>query len=154
MPKKIINSVEEFLELSGNELGKSNWIFVDQNMIDKFADATRDHQWIHVDTERAKLESPYHMTIAHGYFTLSLIPSFLDEMIEVKNQRQLVNYSIEQMVYKSAVPVNSKLRMAAYLESAKDIGNICKAKIRCTFNIEGVEQPVSEGTIVYLYYFE
>lgn len=154
MPKKIINSIEEFLDLSGKDLGESDWIFVDQNMIDKFADATRDHQWIHVDTERAKLESPYHTTIAHGYFTLSLIPSFLDEMIEVKNQRQLVNYSIEKMVYKSAVPVNSKLCMTAYLESAKDLGNICKAKIRCIFYIEGVEQPVSEGTIVYLYYFE
>lgn len=153
MPRKIC-SVEDFLNLSGEKLGVSNWIKVDQNMINQFADATHDHQWIHVDTEKAKIASPYKSTISHGYLTLSLIPFFLEEIFEVKNLKQLVNYSIEKMVYKSAVPVNSNLRMAAYLESAKDLGNICKTKIHCLFEIEGTEKPVLEGTIVFLYYFE
>ena len=154
MAKIIIKTIDDLLKLEGEKLGVSNWIHVDQNMINGFADVTRDHQWIHVNPERAKIESPYNKTIAHGYLTLSLIPFFLDEMFEVRNLKQLVNYSIEKMVYKSAVLVDSKLRMVAYLDSAKDLGNICKAKIRCIFEIEGNDNPVLEGTIVFLYYFE
>lgn len=153
MSKVIINTIQDFLDLSGKLLGKSDWINVDQNMINQFADATHDHQWIHVDAEKAKRESPYKMTIAHGYLTLSLLPCLLEEIIEVKNLKHLVNYSIEKMVYKSIVPANSKLRMVASLKSAKDLGNICKANILCSFEIEGQKTPVLEGSIVYLYYF-
>ena len=154
MPKIIIDSVDDFLRLSGEKLGESNWMMVNQKMINLFADATHDHQWIHVDVEKAKEKSPYKTTIAHGYLTLSLIPCLLNEIIGVRNLKQLVNYSIEKMIYKSAVPVGSNLRMTAYLDSAKDIGNICKAKIRCVFEIEGSEIPVLEGSIIFLYYFE
>lgn len=154
MEKLIIKSVDDFIKLSGERLGESNWIMVDQNMINHFADATHDHQWIHVDSERAKEESPYKSTIAHGYLTLSLLPCLLDEIIEVKNLKQYVNYGIEKMVYKSAVPVNSNLRMSATLKSAKDLGGICKANILCSFYIEGNETPVLEGTIIYIYYFK
>ena len=154
MEKLIIQSVDDFIKLSGERLGESNWIMVDQNMINQFADATHDHQWIHVDSERAKEESPYKSTIAHGYLTLSLLPCLLDDIIEVKNLKQYVNYGIEKMVYKSAVPVNSKLRMSATLKSAKDLGGICKANILCSFFIEGNETPVLEGTIIYIYYFK
>ena len=153
MTKITINSVENFIKLSGNILGKSNWILIDQNMINQFADATHDHQWIHVDSDRAKINSPYNTTIAHGYLTLSLVPCLLDDIIEVNNLKQLVNYSIEKMVYKSVVPVDSKLRMVATLKSAKDLGNICKANIQCTFEVEGQIKPVLEGSIVFLYYF-
>lgn len=149
----IINSVNDFLQLSSNKLGESKWMLIDQSMINQFADATHDHQWIHVDSEKSKVDSPYKTTIAHGYLTLSLLPCFLNEIIEVNNLKQLVNYSIEKMVYKSIVPVNSKLRMIATLKSAKDLGNICKANIQCTFEIEGQEKPVLEGAIVFLYYF-
>jgi len=83
-----------------------------------------------------------------------LIPHFLDQIIEVENLKQLVNYSVEKMVFRSAVPVNSKLRMKATLKSAKDLGNICKASILCSFEVEGNEKPVLEGTIVFLYYFK
>ncbi len=154
MAKIIIENIEDFLRLSGVRLGESNWTLVDQTMINQFADASRDHQWIHVDTERAQKESPYRSTIAHGYLTLSLIPSFLDEIINVKNLKQLVNYSIEKMVFNAVVPVNCKLRMVANLKSAKDLGNICMAKIQCTFQVEGLDESVAEGTIVFLYYFK
>ena len=152
--KLIIESVDDFIKLSGERLGESNWLKVDQDMINQFADATHDHQWIHVDTERAKDESPYKSTIAHGYLTLSLLPCLLDEIIEVKNLKQYVNYGIEKMVYKAAVPVNSNLRMSATLKSAKDLGGICKTNILCSFYIEGNETPVLEGTIIYIYYFK
>lgn len=153
MNKRIIETIEDFLNLSGKLLGESEWISVSQNVINHFADATFDHQWIHVDTERAKKESPYQTTIAHGYLTLSLIPHFLSEIIEVNNLKQLVNYSVEKMVFRSAVPVDSKLRMKATLKSAKDLGNICKASIQCVFEVEGKDEPVLEGTILFLYYF-
>lgn len=153
MSKKTLKSVEDLLNLSGEFLGTSEWLEVNQNVINHFADSTFDHQWIHVDTERAKIDSPYHTTIAHGYLTLSLIPHFLDQIIEVDNLKRLVNYSVEKMVFHSVVPVNSKLRMKATLKSAKDLGDICKASILCSFEVEGKEEPVLEGTIVFLYYF-
>lgn len=149
-----IKNLEHFLSMKGKCLGCSEWLTIDQNVINHFADSTFDHQWIHVDVERAKTDSPYQTTIAHGYLTLSLIPHFLDQIIEVEKLKQLVNYSVEKMVFRSAVPVNSKLRMKASLKSSKDLGNICKASILCSFEVEGKEDPVLEGTIVFLYYFE
>jgi len=149
-----IKNIEHLLSMEGKCLGSSEWLTIDQNVINHFADSTFDHQWIHVDAERAKTDSPYQTTIAHGYLTLSLIPHFLDQIIEVENLKQLVNYSVEKMVFRSAVPVNSKLRMKATLKSAKDLGNICKASILCSFEVEGNEKPVLEGTIVFLYYFK
>ena len=154
MSKRILKSVDDFLNLSGEVLGTSEWLTINQNVINHFADSTFDHQWIHVDAERAKTDSPYQSTIAHGYLTLSLIPHFLDEIIEVENLKQLVNYSVEKMVFHSVVPVSSKLRMKATLKSAKDLGDICKASILCSFEVEGKEEPVLEGNIVFLYYFE
>lgn len=154
MSKRILKSADDFLKLSGECLGTSEWLTINQIVIDHFADSTFDHQWIHVDAERAKTDSPYQKTIAHGYLTLSLIPHFLDDIIEVRNLKQLVNYSVEKMVFHSAVPVDSKLRMKATLKSAKDLGNICKASIQCSFEVEGKAEPVLEGTIVFLYYFE
>jgi acyl dehydratase len=149
-----IKNIENFLSMEGQCLGSSEWLKIDQNVINHFADSTFDHQWIHVDTERARTDSPYQTTIAHGYLTLSLIPHFLNQIIEVENLKHLVNYSVEKMVFRSAVPVNSKLRMKASLKSAKDLGNICKASIQCTFEVDGKVDPVLEGTIVFLYYFE
>lgn len=149
----VFKSVEDFLNNIGQALGSSQWMEVDQQLINQFADATHDHQWIHVDTERAKTDSPYQKTIAHGYLTLSLIPHFLNEIMEVENIKQLVNYSVEKMVFRSAVPVNSKLRMKASLKSAKGLGDICKATIQCSFEVEGKVESVLEGTIVFLYYF-
>ena len=153
MKYTVINSVGEFLHLEGQNLGQSEWLNVSQEIINNFADATLDHQWIHVDEQRAKQESPYISTIAHGYLTLSLLPYLLNQILRVNNLKQLVNYGIEKMTYKSVVPVNSRLRLNATLKSAKDLGDICKANIYCSFEIEGHAEPVLEGLIVYLYYF-
>lgn len=147
-------SVDDFINLSGEFLGTSEWLSINQDVINHFADSTFDHQWIHVDPERAKSDSPYQTTIAHGYLTLSLIPHFLDQIFEVENLKQLVNYSVEKMVFRSVVPVDCRLRMKATLKSAKDLGNICKSTILCSFEVEGKEEPVLEGSIVFLYYFE
>ena len=150
----IFNNVDDFINHKQKSLGVSNWFEVSQNSINQFADATRDHQWIHVDIDKAKTDSPYGSTIAHGYLTLSLLPSFLDEIIEVRNLKQLVNYGIKDFTFKNAVKVGSRLRMRASVKSAKDLGNICQATITCTFEVEGLEEPVAEGNIIFLYYFE
>ena len=94
MAKLIINSYEEFASHLGEKLGESDWLQVDQERINLYADATLDHQWIHVDVERAKEESPYHSTIAHGYLTLSLLPYLWQQIVEVRNIKMLVNYGI------------------------------------------------------------
>lgn len=154
MSKTIIHNIDEFIERKDTELGVSEWFEVSQEVINNFADATRDHQWIHVDTNKAATDSPYGSTIAHGYLTLSLLPSFLDEIIEVHNLKQLVNYGIKDFTFKNAVKVGSRLRMRASVKSAKDLGNICQATITCTFEVEGLEEPVAEGNIIFLYYFD
>lgn len=154
MSKTIIHNIDEFIERKGTELGVSEWFEVSQEVINNFADATRDHQWIHVDTNKAATDSPYGSTIAHGYLTLSLLPSFLDEIIEVHNLKQLVNYGIKDFTFKNAVKVGSRLHMRASVKSVKDLGNICQATITCTFEVEGLEEPVAEGNIIFLYYFD
>lgn len=150
----VLTSSESFIPLIGKELGLSNWIKVDQTMIDKFAAASLDYQWIHVDSKKASDESPYHKTIAHGFLTLSLFTYFLGQIIKVDNLDKVVNYEIEKMIFKNAVPVNSRLRMKAFLKGIKDLGNICSATIQCVFEIEGQPEPVLEGNIKYLYYFK
>ena len=153
MAKITIESITDFLAIKGEKLGTSRWITISQDVINNFADATRDHQWIHIDDRKAKVDSPYGCTIAHGYLTLSLLTSFLDEIIEVHNLSKLVNYSIKDMTFKNPVKVNSKLRMTAILKNAKDLGNICQATIDCIFEVEGQKETVLESTIIYLYYF-
>ena len=91
MGKLVINSYDEFAAYLGQELGVSDWLQIDQDRINLFADATLDHQWIHVDVERAKKESQYHSTIAHGYLTLSVLPYLWNQIIEVNNIKMLVN---------------------------------------------------------------
>lgn len=151
---RILQSPEDFITSVGSELGTSEWLLINQKMIDSFADATLDHQWIHIDSKRASTESPFHKTIAHGYLTLSLIPHFLEQIISDKKIEKIVNYGIEKMTFKDVIPVDSKLRMCAILKNAKDLGNICLSTIQCIFEIEGKDKPVAEGLIKYLYYFK
>ena len=92
-----VNSFEEFAAYEGKELGVSNWIELSQERINVFADATDDHQWIHVDTEKAKAESPFGQTIAHGYLTISMVPHMWNEIIEVNNLERMMNYGIKEM---------------------------------------------------------
>ena len=151
---RIISSVDSFRNFKDHTLGVSDWLIIDQSIINKFAYATLDNQWIHVDESRAKMESPDGNTIAHGYLLVSLIPHFLDQIIKVENLDRIVNYGIDKMVFNAPVPVNSYLRMKAHLKSAKDLGDICLASIQCTFEIKGKDDPVLEGQIRYLYYLK
>ena len=111
MEKVIINSYEEFEKLVGQQIGVSDYVELSQERINLFADATLDHQWIHVDTERAKVDSPYHSTIAHGYLTLSMLPYLWNQIIQVNNLKMMINYGMDKMKFGQAVLSGQRIRL-------------------------------------------
>ena len=154
MEKVIINSYDDFAAYLGKEIGKSDWLLVDQDRINLFADATLDHQWIHVDTERAQRESPYKSTIAHGYLTLSLLPYLWDQIVDVHNIKMLVNYGMDQMRFGQPVITGSRVRLVTTMHNIQNLRGICKTEIKFKIEIEGQRKPALEGIATFLYYFE
>lgn len=154
MQQLVINSYDEFAAYLGKELGVSDWLPVDQERINKFADATLDPQWIHVDVERAKRESPYKSTIAHGYLTLSLLPYLWNQIIKVNNLEMMVNYGMDQMKFGQAVVTGSRIRLVAKLKDITDLRGICRAAIDFKIEIEGQRKPALQGIATFLYYFK
>ncbi len=153
MSKVIINSFDELEKLVGHELGVSQFHTITQEQINAFADATLDHQWIHIDREKAKTESPFGDTIAHGYLTLAILPYLWNQIVEVGNLKLQVNYGIEKFKFNEAVTVNSKVRLVARVISAVNLRGITKANIGVKLEIEGNKKPAYEGEIVFLYHF-
>ena len=153
MGKLVINSFKEFEEYAGKELGVSDYLTVTQEQINLFADATLDHQWIHVDADRAQKESPYGTTIAHGYLNLSVIPYLWAQIVEVNNIKLLVNYGIERLKFSQPVPVNSEVRLRAMLNSLVDLRGIAKAEVRVSLEIRDNKKPALDATLVFLYHF-
>jgi len=136
-----INGIDELKAQVGNEIGVSDWLTITQEMIDAFAGATEDFQWIHVDPERAK-ETPFGGTIAHGLFTLSLGPRFSYELFEVSGFTFGLNYGYGKVRFPAPVPVGSKLRMRATLQSVDDVPGGVQFSVLQTFEVEGGEKPV------------
>lgn len=153
MNKLIVNSFKDFEEYVGKEIGTSDYLKITQDQINLFADATLDHQWIHVDTERAKQESPFHNTIAHGYLTLSLLPYLWNQIIEVNNIRMLINYGIEKLKFNQAVVTGSEVRLVARLESLVNLRGTSKAVIKFVLEIKDCKKLALEGCVTFLYYF-
>ena len=151
--KVIINNFKEFQQYVGKELGTSDYLKITQEQINKFADATCDHQWIHVDPEKAKKESPYGTTIAHGYLTLSLLPYLWNQIVEVKNVKMLVNYGIEKLRFNQAVLVDSEMRLKAELLTLTNLRGITKAEIKATLEVKGYKKTALEAVVVFLYHF-
>lgn len=154
MDKLIINSYDEFAAYLGKDLGTSEWLTLDQERINLFADATLDHQWIHVDQERAKTESPYKTTIAHGYLTLSVLPHLWEQIVEVRNITMLVNYGMDKMRFGRPVPSGSRVRLVTALHNIENLRGICKTEIKFRIEIEGQRKPALEGIASFLYYFK
>lgn len=150
MDKVIINSYEDFEKLVGQEIGVSDYVEVSQERINLFADATLDHQWIHVDTERAKVESPYHSTIVHGYLTLSLLPHMWNQIIEVNNLKMMINYGMDKMKFGQAVLSGQSIRMRASLHSLQNLRGVAKAEIK--FTIEIKDQPKRHWKVLQSFY--
>lgn len=153
METLIVSSYDELAARLGQELGTSDWLEVPQERINLFADATLDHQWIHVDVERAAAESPYKGTIAHGYLTLSLLPHMWGQIIEVRNTSMMVNYGMDKMRFRQPVPVGSRVRMVASLDAIENLRGTCKAVVKFRIEIEGQRKPALEGLATFLYYF-
>lgn len=154
MSKLVINSFEEFSEYVGKEMGVSEYLKISQEQISKFADATLDHQWIHIDAERAATESPFKKTIAHGYLTLSLVPYLWGQIVEVNNIRMLVNYGIEGLKFNQPVVVNSEVRLRVNLNSITNLRGIAKAELNAVLEIKDNTKPAFSATIVLLYHFK
>ena len=153
MSKAIINSFSEFEQYVGKEIGVSDYFKITQDRINKFAEATLDYQWIHVDEERAKVESPFKSTIAHGYLTLSMLPYLWDQVIEVNNISMLINYGLEKLKFNQAVLVNDEVRLKVSLASIVNLRGIAKAELKVVLEIKDSKKNALEGIAVFLYHF-
>lgn len=137
---RVFTTPHEMKDCVGEQLGKSEWLTIDQPRINLFADATGDHQWIHVDPEKAK-DGPFGATIAHGYLTLSLVNMFLPQIVDVQGVSMGVNYGCDKVRFPSAVPVGSKVRGSGELVSVEEIKGSVQAIVRVTVEIEGSDRP-------------
>jgi acyl dehydratase len=152
MAATTVEGIEGVQGLVGQHLGHSDWVEITQEQVNQFAEATGDHQWIHVDPERAKKESPYGGPIAHGYLTLSLIPSLLPQIVTFDGFRMGVNYGTEKVRFPSPVPVGSRVRAGASLESATPFEGGVQVGMGVTIEVEGVSKPAMVATVVYRRY--
>ncbi|GGI28467.1 MaoC family dehydratase [Pedobacter mendelii] len=150
---QIITSHAEFEQQLGKELGVSSWHTITQQQINKFADATLDYQWIHVDEEKAKNDGPFGTTIAHGYLTLSLIPYLWKEIVDIQNLKMEINYGIESLRFAQPVKVNSKIRLKAKLASIINLRGVTKVHMGIEMEIEDQKKPAFTGEVVFLYHF-
>jgi acyl dehydratase len=136
-----VNGIDELKSRVGDELGVSDYIEVTQEDVNTFADVTGDHQWIHVDPERAA-QTPFGGTIAHGFFTLSLVPRFQYELFSLEGVAFGLNYGLNKVRFPSPAPVGSRIRMRMTLQNVEDIPGGAQITMLCTFEREGGEKPV------------
>ena len=149
----IIPDVASLPEYDGTDLGHTEWFVVDQAKIDAFADATGDHQWIHVDAERAERESPFGKTVAHGYLTLALAPVLLPEIVEVAKLSQIVNIGLDKVRLREPVTVGSRLRLGAKIAGVRPMkGGAMRLALDVRFEVEGAKRPVCTGELVFVYF--
>lgn len=146
-------TIQDYAAQVGKEIGVSDWLTIDQARINMFADATGDHQWIHVDVEKAKKEMPGGKTIAHGYLTLSLLPYFTAQISRVKKVSRGINYGSNKIRFTNMVPVGSRLRARAKLLAADPVqGNGIRFTNEVTIEIEGQERPACVAEVMSIAY--
>lgn len=153
MSKLVINNYEDFAAMLGKNLGISDYVELTQERINLFADATLDHQWIHVNHEKAAVESPFKTTIAHGYLTLSMLPYLWNQIIEVNNLKMMVNYGMDKMKFGQAVKSGEAIRLVADLQSIANLRGTVKAEIKFSIEIKDQKKKALEGVATFLYYF-
>ena len=151
MSARTINGVDEMKALVGEHLGYSPYVEITQEQVNLFADATGDHQWIHIDVERAKA-GPFGGPIAHGYLTLSLGPNLYSQIVEISGFSMGVNYGTNKVRFPSPVPVGSRLRLGARLLSVDDIAGGVQASVEFTFEVEGASKPSCVAEVVFRNY--
>ncbi|HLJ85942.1 MAG TPA: MaoC family dehydratase [Candidatus Angelobacter sp.] len=149
----VLNSLDEIKNHEGKEIGVSEWLTVSQERINQFADATGDHQWIHIDSERSVRESPFKSTIAHGFLTLSLLPQFVPQVLQIKNGVKMgVNYGLNRLRFVSPVQSNSKIRARFTLQALKDLPDCVEAAYSVTVEAEGAPKPCCVAEWIVRYY--
>ena len=153
MSKLVINNYEDFAAMLGKNLGISDYVELTQERINLFADATLDHQWIHVNPEKAAVESPFKTTIAHGYLTLSMLPHLWNQIIEVNNLKMMVNYGMDKMKFGQAVKSGESIRLVADLQAIANLRGTVKAEIKFSIEIKDRKKKALEGVATFLYYF-
>ncbi|UOQ55315.1 MaoC family dehydratase [Hymenobacter cellulosivorans] len=153
MSTVIINSLEELEQYEGQDLGISEYHTITQEQINQFAAATLDFQWIHTDPEKAKAESPFGATIAHGYLTVALLPYLWTQVAQIENLKMQVNYEIEALRFNQAVTVNSEVRLRAKVLTVKNLRGTAKARIEVIMEVKDAKKPAFSGIITFLYHF-
>ena len=154
MPPRIIRGLEELRTLVGHESGKSDWLEITQDRIQKFADVTGDHQWVHCNPEMAAAHSPYGTTIAHGFLTLSLCTMLAQEVNMIDGVRMGVNYGLNRVRFPNAVRVGSRIRMTSVLTDLKEIaGGGVQVTYKQTYEVEGEEKPACVAETLARLYF-
>ena len=153
MSNVVINNYEEFAAMLGKNIGISDYVELTQERINLFADATLDHQWIHVNPEKAAVESPFKTTIAHGYLTLSMLPHLWNQIIEVNNLKMMVNYGMDKMKFGQAVKSGESIRLVADLLSIANLRGTVKVEIKFAIEIKDQKKKALEGVATFLYYF-
>ena len=150
----VIRSIDDAKALEGEEVGLSEWAVIDQHRIDQFAEATSDHQWIHVDVQRAEREMPEGKTIAHGYLTLALIPALTGKFIEVRNLTRAINFGLNKVRFYTPVPVGSKLRGRAKVLQARYRSGALILTSEVRLEVEGQRKPACIAETLGMYFFE
>lgn len=143
-------NMTEFKKMIGKELPTSTWILVTQQMIDDFANATLDKQWVHVDVQRAEKESPFKSTIAHGFMSVALLSKFLEDLIKVQSVKMGLNYGLDYVRFMNPVPVNTNLRLKSLIKNIEDHKHGYKVSFSCTVEIEGDEKPACVAEFIAL----
>lgn len=149
-----IRSLEDAKALEDMEVGVSDWVVVDQDRIDRFAQATDDHQWIHVDVERAERELPNGRTIAHGYLTLSLIPALTSDFVHFENLERAINFGSNKTRYYAMVPVGSRVRARATIKEARKRAGALHLTSTITVEVEGERKPACVTETIGMYFFK
>jgi acyl dehydratase len=150
---RIITSIDDAKALVGEEVGLSDWVVIDQHRIDQFAEATADHQWIHVDTERAVREMPDGKTIAHGYLTLALIPALTGDFVHVENLARAINFGLNKVRFYAPVPVGSRLRGRAVVLKAQKRAGALLLTSEVRIEVEGHRKPACVAETLGMYFF-
>ncbi|BBX17117.1 enoyl-CoA hydratase [Mycolicibacterium duvalii] len=146
---KVIGSIADAEQAVGEELGVGDWIVVDQQRIDAFADITEDHQWIHVDVDRAKDESPYGATIAHGFLTLSLLPVLSSHNYRFENSKMRVNYGLNKVRFLAPVTAGSRVRVRTVVaEAVKVDDTTVNVTMRHTVELDGSDKPAAVADLI------
>ena len=149
----LIPDIPSLKDFVGKRLGVSDWFTVSQEQIQHFADATGDHQWIHLDVDRAKSESPFGGTIAHGYLTLSLTPTLLPQLVRVGNSSRTINYGIDKMRLPVPVPAGAQVRLSAEIKHVRNVpGGAARVTFAVKFHLENTAKPCCSADAIYIYF--